>query len=59
MTNEKFIDPFDHEEARKKAAAIADKERELSFNENERNSQEANKLWLLVFWTQFHAMVRP
>jgi len=59
MTNQEFINPVDHEEARKKAVAIADKKRDLSFHEDERDSEEANELWLSVFWAEFHAMVNP
>ncbi len=58
MTNDEFIDPRDHELARKRAVEISDKKRDLSFAEDERNSQKANRLWLDVFWKEFYAMVK-
>lgn len=57
--NNKFIDPVDHKEAQKKAVEIANKKRDLTFPEIEKNSPMANRFWLDVFWKEFHAMVRP
>jgi hypothetical protein len=50
---------IDLEACHKRAIEKANEERDLSFPEEDRNSDPANTLWLRVYWKEYHSMTQP